>query len=83
MKTNKFEKYTTDQLKQKEKQLKLLSGMLLGMLLFLFAFIGYQSITKGFNSLMIVPIALLPIVIANYGTAKNMKKEVQAREKHN
>ncbi|EPC08645.1 hypothetical protein HX057_15140 [Myroides odoratimimus] len=75
-----YTNYSIEELKQKEKQSKVLAGLLVGMLLVLLVFLGYRALTKGFNALIAVPFALLPIVINLFTTAKNIRKEIESRQ---
>jgi Na+-transporting methylmalonyl-CoA/oxaloacetate decarboxylase beta subunit len=59
--------------------LKVLTGMLAGMLMVLFALTIFISIKKTFSPLSVVPIALLPIVILNLLNLKTIKKELDSR----
>ncbi len=81
MKNIKLKDLSIEDLKNKEKSLKLLTGMLIGMLIALFVLSIYTTITKEFTPLLIIPIALLPIVIMNFSTINKIKTEINSREK--
>ena len=53
--------------------------MLSAVLLFLFCMTLFLSVTKGFTPLLVVPIALLPILILNFNTLNEIKKELTSR----
>jgi Na+-transporting methylmalonyl-CoA/oxaloacetate decarboxylase beta subunit len=69
----------TETLLKKQRSLKVLTGMLAGMLMVLFALTIFISIKKTFSPLSVVPIALLPIVILNLLNLKTIKKELDSR----
>lgn len=79
MKNTKLSELSTQDLINKEKSLKLLTGMLIGMLFALFVLSLYLTVTKEFSPLLIMPFALLPIVVINFSTIKNIKKELNSR----
>ena len=79
MKKSKYEKYSIEELQQKEKQLKTMGGILLGLIVVLFAICIYQNIIGKFTPITIIPFALLPILLADLGMAKNIKKEIETR----
>jgi Flp pilus assembly protein TadB len=81
MKTKNFAEMSTEKLLEQTKSIKALTGLLGGMLLVLFFTGGYIFSTKGFNVFLIIPLALLPIVILNVKTLKEIKKELDSREK--
>jgi Na+-transporting methylmalonyl-CoA/oxaloacetate decarboxylase beta subunit len=69
----------TETLLKKQRSLKVLTGMLAGMLIVLFTLTIFISIKKTFSPLSVVPIALLPIVILNLLNLKTIKKELDSR----
>ncbi len=71
---------STSDLKKKENLLKILSGLLLGMLFVLFVTTLYMTFTHRFTPLFIIPIALLPIVILNFNSLNKIKEELRSRE---
>jgi hypothetical protein len=81
MKKKNFTEMSTEKLLEQTKSLKALTGLLGGMLLILFFTGGYILSTKGFNVFLIIPLALLPIVILNINTLKEIKKVLDSRGK--
>jgi hypothetical protein len=81
MKIKNFTEMTTEKLLEQTKSVKALTGLLGGMLLVLFCTGLFLSYNKGFNVFLIIPFALLPIVILNVNTLKEIKKELDSRGK--
>lgn len=79
MQKSKYEKYSTEELHQKEKRVKTMGGILLGLTVVLLAIVIYQNIVGNFTPITIVPFALLPIILANFGAAKKLRKEIEMR----
>lgn len=80
MKETGFENMTNEELRQKAKTLKVITGMLAGVLLILFVVAAYESYTEGaFSVVLITPIALSSIVLINYGKIKKMDAELKSR----
>ncbi|PDS26255.1 redox-active disulfide protein 2 [Flavobacterium branchiophilum] len=79
MKNQKLSERNTADLKKYEKSIKTITGILLGMLLVLFMLSLYITFTKGFTALLIIPITLMPIVILNFNTINEIKKELKSR----
>jgi hypothetical protein len=79
MESKKLQDLSTEELQKREKTTKFSTGMLAGVLLMLFCLQMYKGITKGFNSLIAVPFALLPILLLNFKNLKDIKKELDAR----
>lgn len=71
----------TESLQKKQKLLKMVTAMLGGMLMVLLVLAIYISFKKGFSALVVVPIALMPILMLNVISIKNIKKELTSREK--
>ena len=71
----------TESLNKKQKLLKMITAMLGGMLLILLVLAIYISFKKGFSALVVVPIALMPILMLNVISIKNIQKELRSREK--
>ncbi|MEN8790000.1 MAG: hypothetical protein ABF295_10830 [Flavobacteriaceae bacterium] len=77
-----YEKWTSEQLTRQVKNLKLTTGLLAGILLLLFAITIYNTIKEGqFDPLMISPIALSIIIPLNIKRMREIKVEIQRREK--
>ncbi|MFT3980796.1 MAG: hypothetical protein QM687_10030 [Ferruginibacter sp.] len=80
MKNRSWSKMSTDTLLRQLKTMKIMTGMLIGMLLLLFVLNIVMIFRKGFNAAsLIVPVALLPIVFVNANTVKEIKKELDSR----
>ncbi len=81
-KKDSYGKWTTEQLIKQIKNLKLTTGLLAGILLVLFAITIYNTIKEGqFDPLMISPIALSIIIPLNIKRMREIKDEIQRREK--
>ncbi|SFF28956.1 redox-active disulfide protein 2 [Spirosoma endophyticum] len=78
---NQFSQMSVEKLQQQAKTIKLVTGMLAGMLAVLLVMAILLSIKKGFSPLVVVPFALLPIVIINVNSLKQIKKELESRGK--
>ncbi len=73
---------TIEELKQRAKSIKIVTWFLVVMLLVLFCMTLYQSVRDGeMQILLVVPIALLPIVLFNFGNIKKINSEVKSRSK--
>ncbi|TCC86640.1 redox-active disulfide protein 2 [Pedobacter frigiditerrae] len=70
---------SNEELLKNEKTLKTITSMLAGAIFLLFVVNIFLAFKKGFSALSAVPIALLPIVIINFNSLKEMKKEIKAR----
>lgn len=79
MKDKKFANISTEELQKKQKTIKLITGMLAGSLSILFFLTLYITITKEFTSLMIIPIALLPILLLNLNNISEINKVLKSR----
>lgn len=79
MSTKKYTQMSDEELLKNQKSIKTITALLAGMLLFLFAINIFLAFKKGFGALNAVPIALLPIVIINVNTMKEIKKELNSR----
>jgi hypothetical protein len=71
----------TESLNKKQKLLKMITAMLGVMLLILLVLAIYVSFKKGFSALIVVPIALMPILMLNVISIKNIQKQLRSREK--
>ena len=80
MKTKKPNEMTNEELLKNEKTIKSVTYTLSGMLLVLFVLNIFLAFKKGFSALFVVPLALLPIVIINLNTLKEIKKEQGIRK---
>ncbi|MFC3560796.1 redox-active disulfide protein 2 [Pedobacter jamesrossensis] len=79
MKTKKYSEMSNNELLKSKKSIKTITAMLAGMLLFLFVVNIFLAFKKGFSGLTVIPIALLPIVIININTVKEINKELDSR----
>lgn len=79
MKNKKLTEMTNEELLNTAKTLKVMTYMLTGMVVLLFIVTIILAIKKGFSALNVVGIALIPILVINFNTLKEMKKEIKAR----
>lgn len=83
MKKTDFSNLTTEDLKNKKKTFTFVTGLLAGMLITLLVLVAILIIQKGFSavsmSLIVIPIALSPILIINYGQISLINKELESR----
>jgi cobalamin biosynthesis protein CobD/CbiB len=76
---NQFSEMSVEKLQQQAKTIKVATGTLAGMLLVLLVMAIFLSIKKGFSALVVVPFALMPIVVINVNSLKQIKKELESR----
>jgi hypothetical protein len=81
MKNEKFSKMTTEELLKSQQISKTASYAFAVILLLLFIVNIYLVFKKGFSASQIVPIALLPLLLLNFKTLKDIKEELKSREK--
>jgi hypothetical protein len=74
-----FSEMSIEKLQQQAKTIKVITGMLAGMLAVLLVMAIMLSVKKGFSALVVIPFALLPIVIININSLKQIKKELESR----
>ncbi|WP_316735031.1 redox-active disulfide protein 2 [Pedobacter aquatilis] len=79
MKTKKYNEMSTEELVKTEKSMKGITAMLGGMLLVLIIINIFMAFKKGFSDISVVPIALIPIFIINFGSLKAIKEELKSR----
>lgn len=79
MKSNKFNEMSTEELLKNEKSLKTVTYIFAVILTFLFIINIYIALHKGFSATQVIPLALLPILILNLNTLKEIKKELKSR----
>jgi len=73
---------TTTELKKQAQSIKIIGLFLLVMLLFLLCFSIYLLLKDSeIQSLIVIPIALLPIVIALASNLKKINSEIESRNK--
>lgn len=80
MKSKKPVEMTNEELLKNKKTFSVVTYTLAAMLLLLFGLSIYNSFTKGFSALNVVPIALMPIVIINLNSIAEINKEIKARK---
>ncbi|WP_316772763.1 redox-active disulfide protein 2 [Pedobacter frigiditerrae] len=68
-----------EELLKNEKIVKTVTGMLAGAIFVLFVINIFLAFKKGFSSLSVIPIALLPIALLNINSLKEIKKEIKSR----
>ncbi|BFM43640.1 hypothetical protein CFS9_22810 [Flavobacterium sp. CFS9] len=80
MKNEKFSKMTTEELLKSQKMSKSATYAFAVILALLFIVNIYLVLKKGFSASQVVPIALLPLLILNFKTLKDIKEELKSRE---
>lgn len=80
MKTTKFSEMTTEELLKSQKTSKVATYTFAGILFLLFVVNIFLFYKKGFTASLVVPFALLPILLLNFKTLSDIKKELQSRE---
>ncbi|RZM08289.1 MAG: redox-active disulfide protein 2 [Pedobacter sp.] len=84
MENTKFNEMSTEKLLEQQKLIKLVTGVLIGMLMALLVIVILLTIKKGFNatsmSLGVIPFALMPIAIMNWNSLKEIQKELSSRK---
>jgi asparagine N-glycosylation enzyme membrane subunit Stt3 len=76
---NQFSEMSVEKLQQQAKTIKVVTGTLVGMLVVLLVMAIMLSVKKGFSALVVIPFALLPIVVINVNSLKQIKKELESR----
>ncbi|MDN3587927.1 redox-active disulfide protein 2 [Pedobacter aquatilis] len=80
MNTKKYNEMSTEELVKTEKSMKSITAMLGGALLVLIVINIFLAFKKGFSAISVVPIALIPIFIMNFGNLKAIKEELKSRD---
>lgn len=80
LKKDNFSEMTTEGLIKKKKSTSFATGLLAGVLIFLFLITVFQAINKGVTPLLAVPFALLPLLIMSYNQVSSINKELKSRE---
>lgn len=81
MKTKDLSEASVEILTKQQKAIKLLTGVLIGMLSTLLAIGIFLTIQQGkFSIFTVIPFCLLPIVIMNFSTLKKIKAELTSRD---
>ena len=75
----KLEELSNEELLKREKMVKSVTYTLAGMLFVLFALSMFLTFKEGFTPLTVIPIALMPIVLANLGSIKKIQAERKLR----
>lgn len=81
MKSKNLTELSVEELLKQQKSIKVVTGMLAGMLILLLVigiFLTFQKIS--FIAFVVIPIALLPIVFLNLATLKKIKQELNLRD---
>jgi len=81
MKSKNLTELSVEELLKQQKSIKVVTGMLAGMLISLLVigiFLTFQKIS--FIAFVVIPIALLPIVFLNLATLKKIKQELNLRD---
>ena len=80
MNKKKLAELSDEELLKNEKNLKRINAMMVGAMAVLLVINIFLAFKKGFSALSIVPVALLPILIVNFSTLKEMKAEIKLRK---
>ncbi len=80
LKKDNFSDMTTVDLIKKKKSTSFATGLLAGVLIFLFMITIFQAINKGVTPLLAAPFALLPVLIMSYGQVRSINKELKNRK---
>ena len=79
MKTKELNEMSNEELLKNEKSVKTITYILTGAIIALLVAIIFLTVKKGFNALSVISLALLPIIILNFNTLKEIKKEIKYR----
>lgn len=71
---------TIEELEKKAKTSKTATGALAGILIVQLAAGIYLTIKQGFNVFIILPVAFLPLILANIASLKKLKEEIASRK---
>ncbi len=81
MKSKNLKELSVEELLKQQKTIKLVTGVLIGMLsTLLITGISLALQKTSFISFVIIPFALLPIVFLNFTSLKKVKEELNSRE---
>ena len=80
MKEKKLTELSTEDLKKKEKTLKMIIFAFIGVFAFLIGVIIYSIVKKGMTAIIIIPITLLPLLIIFYKNLNDIKSEIKSRK---
>lgn len=79
MASKKPDEMSNEDLLKNEKMLKTITYMLTGALIALFVVGIIMIAKKGLNALLIIPITLIPVVLINFNSLKEIQKEIKTR----
>jgi len=79
MKQESLSNLSLDELKGKEKSLKMAAGMLSGMIVVMFAVGIYLFFQNGFSVFSVLPIAFFPLVGGLFVKIKGVREEIATR----
>lgn len=79
MASKKPDEMSNEDLLKNEKMLKAITYMLTGALIALFVVGIIMIAKKGLNALLIIPITLIPVVLINFNSLKEIQKEIKTR----
>ena len=80
MKNQKPSEMSTEKLLEQQKTVKLVTGILAGMLTSLLVLSIFLAVQQKMYTFIPIPIALLPIVFVNINNLKEIKKELDSRK---
>ncbi len=79
MKENKYAQMSLDELKAKEKTLKSATSAFIGILIVLVFAVVFLGIRQGFSVFSVLPVAFLPLLLANISGLKKLQEEIKSR----
>ncbi len=79
MKDDSLSKLSLDELKAREKSLRLVSSMFIGCIVIMALAGVFLTVQKGFNTFTVLPVAFLPLMIVNMSNLKKIKDEIAGR----
>ena len=79
MKENKYAQMSLEELKAKEKTLKSATSVFIGMLMVMVFAVVFLGIRQGFSVFSVLPVAFLPLLIANISGLKKVQEEIKSR----
>jgi hypothetical protein len=81
MKVKPWNELSLAELQAKEKALKLAIVIFAGMLIVMLLISAFLTIKQGFGVFTVLPIAFLPLLMANMANLKKLKTEIESRGK--
>lgn len=79
MKENKYAQMSLEELKAKEKTLKSAISVFVGILMVLVFAVVFLGVRQGFSVFSILPVAFLPLILANINILKKLQEEIKSR----